>query len=341
MGTRAPSLVGRPAPPDDSPRGGSRSIPDRHPTFRRLVLLGVTSALVAGVAYFLTVTTRAGQLMGELILGGRFGSAVDAAAAERYLEIISRSSLVAGTLVVVTIAWSQRKSRLAMIAIATIIAANVSAQLLKYLVLDRSDLLDGLFYPLPNSFPSGHATAAASIAVALILVLPPLLRAPVVPLIAAAVALVGLSTLASGWHRMADAIGGVYLATAWGAGFAAALVWRTGTDRLGDLTTAAGRFTARLTLLFGLGLTSLGLIGYAVILADPLDVLDYLAARGGSPAAFAVGALLAVGSSLLALGALGFVLRDVRLDPVGRASVQGPLPDGGTAGGIPQDGGPA
>lgn len=301
-----------------------RSIADWQPTLRRLVLLSLISAVVAGFLYVLTVTTRAGQLMGELILGGRPGSADDVATAERYLEIVSRSSLVVGTLVVIAVAWSQQKSRLALVATATIVAANLSAQLLKYLVLDRSDLLDGLFYPLPNSFPSGHATAAASIAVALILVLPPLFRALVVPLAAAAVALVGLSTLASGWHRMADAIGGVYLATAWGAGFAAALVSRTGADRLGHLTTAAGRFTARLTMLIGLGLTSLGLVGYLLILADPLDVLDYLAARGGSPAAFAVGVLLTVGSSMLVVGALGFVLRDVKLDPVGEAAARPP-----------------
>jgi membrane-associated phospholipid phosphatase len=305
------------------------------------VLLSFASAIVAGVAYFITVTTRAGQLMGELILGGRPASADDVATAERYLENVSRSSLVLGTVVVIAIASAQRKPRLALIATVTIVGANVSAQLLKYLVLDRSDLLDGLFYPLPNSFPSGHATAAASIAVALILALPPLLRAPVVLLAAAAVALLGVSTLVAGWHRMADAIGGVYLATAWGAGLAAALVWRTGADRVGHRTAAAGRFTATLTMLIGLGLTSVAAIGYALILADPLDVLDYLASRGGSPAAFAIGVLLTVGSSLLALGALGFVLRDVKLDPVGEAPAKPPSEDLDAAGGsLGDDGSP-
>ena len=295
------------------------SVSDQKPILWRLVLLSVASAIVAGAAYFLTVTTRAGQLMGELILGGRPAAADDVATAERYLEIVSRFSLVLGTAVVIAIAAAQRRPRLALIATMTIVGANVSAQLLKYLVLDRSDLLDGLFYPLPNSFPSGHATAAASIAVALVLVLPPLLRAPVVLLSAAAVALFGVSTLVAGWHRMADAIGGVYLATAWGAGLAAALVWRAGAERVGHRAAAAGRFIATLTMLIGVGLTSLAVIGYPLILADPLDVLDYLASRGGSPAAFAIGVLLTVGSSLLALGALGFVLRDVKLDPVGEA----------------------
>ena len=293
------------------------STADRQRTLWRLALLSLATAVVAAVAYILTVSTRAGQLMGELILGGRPVTGNDVAAAERALEVVSRSSLVVGTLVAIVIAGFQRKPRLAFIAILAIIGANVSSQLLKYFVLDRSDLLDGMFYPLPNSFPSGHTTAAASIAVALILVLPPLLRVPAVPLAAAMVAFLGVSTVVAGWHRMADAIGGVYLATAWGAGLAAALVWKRGTDHVGHRTAVAGRITALLALIMGFGLTALGLIGYLVILADPLDVLDYLASRGGSPAAFAVGVLLTVGSSLLALGALGFVLRGTTLDPVG------------------------
>ena len=255
---------------------------DQKPILWRLALLSFASAVIAGAAYILTVSTRSGQLMGELILGGRAASADDVAAAERYLEIVSRTSLVLGTVVVIAIASIQRKPQLAVVATMAIIGANVSSQLLKYLILDRSDLLDGLFYPLPNSFPSGHSTAAASIAVALVLVLPPLLRAPVVLLAGAAVALLGVSTVVAGWHRMADAIGGVYLATAWGAGLAAALVWKRGVFRVGHRTAAAGRVAAWLTLLIGLGLTGLGLLGYLIILADPLDVLDYLASRGGA-----------------------------------------------------------
>ena len=310
---------------------------DQKPILWRLALLSFASAVIAGAAYILTVSTRSGQLMGELILGGRPASADDVAAAERYLEIVSRTSLVLGTVVVIAIASIQRKPQLALVATMAIIGANVSSQLLKYLILDRSDLLDGLFYPLPNSFPSGRSTAAASIAVALVLVLPPLLRAPVVLLAGAAVALLGVSTVVAGWHRMADAIGGVYLATAWGAGLAAALVWKRGAFRVGHRTAAAGRVAAWLTLLIGLGLTGLGLLGYLIILADPLDVLDYLASRGGSPAAFTVGVLLTIGTSMVALGALGLVLRGVMLDPPGNSAAKPPSEDLGPGRGLQHD----
>lgn len=183
------------------------------------------------------------------------------------------------------------------------------------IVLDRTDLLGGLFYPLPNSFPSGHATAAASIAVGLLLVLPPLLRAPSVVLSAVVVAIVGISTLIAGWHRMADAIGGVFVATAWGAFLAAILAWQTGIGVAGRRTAALGRLSSTIPIVVGVAMLTLGGLAYVIVTADPLGVLLYLAEQGGSPALFAIGLLITVGTSVLALGALGFALRDILLDP--------------------------
>lgn len=277
--------------------------------------MAIGAAAVAALLYISTITTRTGQLVGELMLGGRPASPAAIASAEQVLSTLSRSSLALGTAAVVGIALLQRRRGLALVAAATIGAANLTTQLLKQLVLDRTDLLDGLFYPLPNSFPSGHATAAASIAVALLLVLPPLLRAPTVVLSSIVVAIVGISTLVAGWHRMADAVGGVFVATAWAAGFAAFLAWRRGIEVAGARTAAFGRVSATIPLLVGAGLLAFGGIAYVIVAADPLGVLLVLADRGGSPALFAVGMLLTVGTSLVALGGLGFALRDIQLDP--------------------------
>jgi membrane-associated phospholipid phosphatase len=176
-------------------------------------------------------------------------------------------------------------------------------------------LLDGLFYPLANSFPSGHATAAASIAVATVLVLPPLLRAPTVVLSAVVVAAVGGSAIVAGWHRMADSVGGVFVATAWASGTGAALTWRRGVDIVGARTAMFGRLSTRLPIAVGVVVLALGGLAYVVAALDPLDVLLVLAERGGSPALFVIGLMLTTGTSLLAIGALGFALRDVHLDP--------------------------
>lgn len=253
--------------------------------------------------------------VGELILGGRPASPDVVAGAEQVLSTLSRSSLVIGTLAAITIALVQRRPRLAIAAGATIAGANLSTQLLKLLVLDRTDLLDGLFYPLPNSFPSGHATAAASIAVAALLVLPPLLRAPSVFLSAVVVAVVGISTLVAGWHRMADAVVGVFVATARGAGVAAILAWRRGVEQVGERTASFGRWTSRFPMVIGAGIVAFGGLAYLLAAVDPLGVLLVLAERGGSPALFGVGMLITIGTSMLALGPLGFALRDIRLDP--------------------------
>jgi membrane-associated phospholipid phosphatase len=282
---------------------------------RGLLLVSVGAAVVAGGLYLVTVGTRAGQLVGEIMLGGRPASPAVVAGAEQVLSTFSRSALIVGTLAVIAIALIQRRPRLAVAAGVTIIGANLVTQLLKLLVLDRTDLLEGLFYPLPNSFPSGHATAAAAVAVAALLVLPPLLRAPSVFLSAVVVAIVGVSTLLAGWHRMADAIGGVFVATAWGGGVAAFLAWRRGVERVGDRTASFGRWTSTIPMMIGAGTLALGGLAYVIAAVDPLEVLLVLAQRGGSPALFAVGILITIGTSMLALGMLGFALRDIRLDP--------------------------
>ena len=72
-----------------------------------------------------------------------------------------------------------------------------------------------------------------------------------------------------------------------------------------------------------------GALAYLVVALDPLDVLGYLAERGGSPAIFAVGVVITAGAALLSLGALGIGLRDIRLDPrpPARTDSTAPVPD--------------
>lgn len=253
--------------------------------------------------------------MGELILGGRPASAETVVGAEQVLAALSRFSLVIGTLVVAVIALIQRRPRLALAAAVAIVGANITTQLLKEIVLDRTDLLGGLFYPLPNSFPSGHATAAASVAVGLLLVVPPLLRAPSVIVFGIVVAIVGASTMLAGWHRMADAVGGVFVATAWGAGLGALLASQRGVEPVGRRTAALGSLSSTVPMVIGGISLVLGGLVHLILAADPLEVLLVLAERGGSPAFFVVGVLITIGASLASLGTLGFVLRDIRLDP--------------------------
>jgi hypothetical protein len=163
-------------------------------------------------------------------------------------------------------------------------------------------------------------TAAASVAVALVLVLPPLLRSLTVVLASVAVVVVGASAMLAGWHRMADAIGGVFVATAWASFLTALLVWRRGVDPVGRRTAAVGRISGRILLVVGMAILALGSLAYLLVLIDPLGVLIDLAERGGSPALLVIGLLISAGASLLALGAFGLAIREVRLDPPRRPS---------------------
>ena len=93
---------------------------------------------------------------------------------------------------------------------------SVSSQLLKALLAyPRSDELINGARVTAEAFPSGHATAAMSLAIALVLVVSPRLR-PLAALVGAALALgVSFSVVSMGWHFPSDVIGGFLLATGW------------------------------------------------------------------------------------------------------------------------------
>jgi len=110
-------------------------------------------------------------------------------------------------------------------AMGVVVAANLMTQVLK-IALEHSrqgpaagggspsywaDLL-----PTSNAFPSGHTTAAAAVAVALLLVVPArhALAAGAVGILL--VASVGGSVVVSGWHYPSDALGAILIAATCG-----------------------------------------------------------------------------------------------------------------------------
>lgn len=118
--------------------------------------------------------------------------------------------------------WGRRPQALA--AVAIVAGANLTTQILKALFShERFYAFLGEGQPWTNSFPSGHTTAAASIAVALLIVAPARLR-PLAALAAAALtAAVGLSVVMLEWHYPSDVLGGLCVAAGWGFAALAAL----------------------------------------------------------------------------------------------------------------------
>jgi membrane-associated phospholipid phosphatase len=109
-------------------------------------------------------------------------------------------------------------------ATAVIVGANILTQVLKIAFEHTRQATSGdgshsywtQLLPSSDAFPSGHTTAAAAVAVALLLVVPArhAIGAALIGLLL--VGAVGGSVVASGWHYPSDALGAVLVAAACG-----------------------------------------------------------------------------------------------------------------------------
>jgi membrane-associated phospholipid phosphatase len=123
---------------------------------------------------------------------------------------------------IVAVALYRRLPRRAAAVTVLLAGASMTTQLLKPLLAKAhfdGDVVgfDHMINPVMNApaFPSGHATAAMSLALASVIVAPRAWR----PLVAAAGALfalaVGFALVALGWHFPSDVVGGYLVATTW------------------------------------------------------------------------------------------------------------------------------
>jgi membrane-associated phospholipid phosphatase len=102
-------------------------------------------------------------------------------------------------------------------AVAVVAGANLTTQILKVaLAHPRFQSVLGHDQLGPVAFPSGHATAATSIAIAFLFVVPHGWRPAVAAAGACFVAAVGCSVMILAWHFPSDVLGGVLVASGWG-----------------------------------------------------------------------------------------------------------------------------
>lgn len=183
---------------------------------RNLVVLGGLALVVLGLTYLVMVQTDFGQTFGDSAYLGRLVESKSARETARgILNVITGATIVLMLVVLVVIGLLRRQILVASVAGGYFFAAIAAAEVLKRVlprpeisVLEASTKFDGF-----NTFPSGHATIATAFAIALLLVSSPRWR-PMVGLAGALwVSLVCSATLAAGWHRPSDAVGGVALAT--------------------------------------------------------------------------------------------------------------------------------
>ncbi len=198
---------------------GRAAAPARATVASRLgVALGVLTAVVGFAAVWLTwrifVTTAEGQRVDQAAMdGAQFGRTRLWQIAEPILEVVSIPALAVVVLAAMTMAVLRRRWMLALQIAVLVVGANLTTQLLKYYVLHRPDL--DVTYALANSLPSGHTTAAASVAVAAVLVVPPRARPYATVLGGVYAGLTGVSTLVGQWHRPSDVVAALFVVLAW------------------------------------------------------------------------------------------------------------------------------
>jgi membrane-associated phospholipid phosphatase len=125
------------------------------------------------------------------------------------------------------IALKRHRPPAALAALFVVAGANLTTQLFKALLAHpRFQALLGAEQIGANSFPSGHTTAVASIAIAFAFVVPREWRPAAALVGTGLLAAVGCSVMALDWHYPSDVLGGILVAAGWG--FAALAGLRAG-----------------------------------------------------------------------------------------------------------------
>lgn len=274
----------------------------RHPTLRFLLAAAGAGVLLCAT-YACLVLTELGQRIENLGLAGatlRADSERDGSLTN--LSQISIVSFGAAALIVLGAAVLTRRPRLGAVIVTVMVGSTAIAELLKVL-LPRPELFAAPAWLLRNTFPSGHATVAAAMGAAALLVVPGRVRWLALPLAAAYVAIIGQATQVVGWHRLSGAIGGVLLVLAISA---LALAVQAGRGLV--VASPHGRIGRRVKVVM-IALAVLTLLVGALVATLPI-VFPLLQAPVGASGAFAHTALdlFGVGATVVAFVAFGALI---------------------------------
>ncbi|MCU1445892.1 phosphatase PAP2 family protein [Cryobacterium sp.] len=209
----------------------------------RYIGAAVLCALAFGALYAYFVRDETGQAIDQLAFNGAENGTTGMAVTQRLLDLIPSVLVAVGAIVSVVIAVVRRAWFALIVAVAGAMAAVVTTQLLKRVVLTRPDLgVDGY---VSNSFPSGHTTVAAASALMVFLVASPHTRWLAGTIGAAVAVAAGVSTLVSLWHRPSDVIAALLVVSFWGC-VGGAVLTRSGGRQRAARTPAPARVGLRL-----------------------------------------------------------------------------------------------
>ncbi len=181
-----------------------------------LLLVGAAEVVGVIALWHFFVRTEHGQEIDTIALtGNSIGQRRVGIITDTVLNTMSVVSIAAAIAAVVFIALLRGRVGLALVALLFIAGANLTTQVLKAGLYRPMYGVDKLRDQAGNSFPSGHTTAAAAVAVALVFVLPARVRGIGTVLGAAFAGLVGVATLSAGWHRPSDAVAAMLIVGGW------------------------------------------------------------------------------------------------------------------------------
>lgn len=152
---------------------------------------------------------------------GLRGSPLDSVASDT-LHLVDPVEFILWGVSLVALALARGRPRVAVAVVAVMALAPFTSERLKP-ILAHPHLQIGAVMVGPASWPSGHATAAAALAMCAVLVAPPHLRRLVATIGAVFCLVVGCFLLILAWHMPSDVIGGFLVATCWTA-FAVAVL---------------------------------------------------------------------------------------------------------------------
>lgn len=227
-----------PVDPDPSspPRRGARPA-----VAAACAAVALTCALGVWLLWRVFVDTWAGQRVEDAALdGAAIGQGHLWRVAEPVLDVVSVGFVAGGLVAAAALALARRRLSLAVQVAVLVAGANLTTRIAKAYLLDRPVLGVGADYG--NTLPSGHTTAAGSVAAGLLLVVPPRARPAVAVLGGGYTALTGISTLVGQWHRPSDVVAGALVVLGWTALVCGAMAARGGPA--GTATAALRRVDA-------------------------------------------------------------------------------------------------
>jgi len=144
----------------------------------------------------------------------------------RIVQAMDPGSYALLGLIIVAVAVARERYMRAGAVVVLLIATGATTQGLKQVIpSERFDFFLGFGQVGPHAFPSGHSTAAMTLALCAVLVAPPAARAVVAALAGLGAAAVGYGLVILAFHYPSDVLAGYLVAGAWTA--AALAVLRT------------------------------------------------------------------------------------------------------------------